>query len=149
MKVRNYNQFEEEENAAMSSRSSRKTVVTTTTTQRTPSTTPGKSPGRRDRPPSPVAISRLAEKNELASLNDRLAAYIDRVRFLETENAQLSKQIRAQEETVTRERTNVKVLFENELADARKLLDELSKEKAKLQIEVGKYKSDADDWKDK
>ena len=96
-----------------------------------------------------MAISRLAEKNELASLNDRLAAYIDRVRFLETENAQLSKQIRAQEETVTRERTNVKVLFENELADARKLLDELSKEKAKLQIEVGKYKSDADDWKDK
>ena len=50
---------------------------------------------------------------------------------------------------MTRERTNVKALFENELADARKLLDELSKEKAKLQIEVGKYKSEADDWKDK
>ncbi len=125
------------------------TTTTTSSGSKTPSGTPGKSPSRRDRPPSPVAISRLAEKNELASLNDRLAAYIDRVRFLETENSQLTKQIRAQEETVTRERTNVKVLFEKELADARKLLDELSKEKAKLQIEVGKYKTEADEWKDK
>ena len=136
----------------MSSRSVRKTVTTTTSSHagtKTPTSTPGKSPGRRDRPPSPVAISRLQEKNELASLNDRLASYIDRVRFLELENSQLTKQIRAQEEVVTRERGNVKALFENELADARKLLDELSKEKAKLQIDVGKYKSDADDWKEK
>ncbi len=135
----------------MSSRSSRKTTTTTTVVSGESSTpgTPGRSPGRRERPPSPVAISRLTEKNTLASLNDRLAAYIDRVRTLELENSQLTKQIRSHEEVVTRERTNIKALYEGELADARKLLDELSREKAKLQIEVGKYKTDADEWKDK
>ena len=36
-------------------------------------------------------------------------------------------------------------LYEAELADARKLLDETAKEKAHLQIEVGKWKAEADD----
>ena len=36
-------------------------------------------------------VSRVQEKNELASLNDRLAAYIERVRQLETENARLTR----------------------------------------------------------
>lgn len=94
-------------------------------------------------------VSRVQEKQELAGLNDRLAAYIDRVRFLEGENAQLSTQVRATEETIQREVTNIKALYEKELADARRLLDETAKEKARLQIEVGKYKADADEWKDK
>ena len=94
-------------------------------------------------------ITRIEEKNALAHLNDRLAAYIDKVRSLEAENYKLSTQIRAHEETVHRETGNIKILYETELADARKLLDETAKEKAKLQIEVGKLKSDADDWRDK
>ena len=36
-------------------------------------------------------------------------------------------------------------LYEAELNDARKLLDETAKEKAHLQIEVGKWKAEADD----
>ena len=36
-------------------------------------------------------------------------------------------------------------LYEAELADARKLLDETAKEKAHLQIEGGKWKAEADD----
>ena len=91
----------------------------------------------------------MEEKKELASLNDRLASYIDRVRQLEHENKQLSTQVRTREETVTREITNIKGLYESELADARKLLDATAKDKASLQLEVNKLRADADDWKDK
>lgn len=40
-------------------------------------------------------------------------------------------------------------MYETELGDTRKLLDELAKEKAKLQIDAGKYKSELDELKDK
>ncbi|KAJ8304161.1 hypothetical protein KUTeg_017746 [Tegillarca granosa] len=133
------------------SKSTKKTVTTTTYTTRTfggeetPSTST--SPGRRARSPSPARITRQQEKEQLQNLNDRLAAYIDKVRFLETENSRLSVQVRSSEETISREVTNVKTLYESELADARKLLDELGKEKAALQIELSKYKEDAEEWK--
>jgi lamin B len=91
----------------------------------------------------------LQEKTELASLNDRLAAYIDRVRFLETENSRLTKQITTHEETLHREVTSIKKLYENELSDARKLLDDTAKDKARLQIEVQKLKSENVELKDK
>lgn len=42
---------------------------------------------------SPTRHSRIAEKVELQSLNDRLACYIDRVRYLETENSRLSLEV--------------------------------------------------------
>ena len=57
-------------------------------------------------------VSRVQEKNELASLNDRLAAYIDRVRQLEAENSRLSRMVQSQEETVTKEVTGIKGLYE-------------------------------------
>lgn len=142
----------------MSSRS-RKTTTTTTVVRQSVGGTPGpstpssssgsfsRSPGRR--PPSPTVVSRLEEKKELAGLNDRLASYIDRVRYLEHENKQLTTQVRTREETVTREITNIKSLYEGELQDARKLLDATAKEKAALQLEVNKLKADADEWRDK
>ena len=134
----------------------RKKVVTTTTTttttrggEETPSTS-GVSPGRRRvRSPSPARTTRQEEKEQLQNLNDRLASYIDRVRYLEQENSRLLVQVKSSEETVTREVSSIKSLYETELEDARRVLDETAKEKAKLQIDVGKYKADADDWKAK
>ena len=89
----------------MSGRIKKTTKVTTTRVSQasTPVQSPARSPGRGGRPPSPIMISRLEEKNELAGLNDRLASYIDRVRSLETENSRLTRLITTQEETVTRE----------------------------------------------
>jgi len=91
----------------------------------------------------------MQEKNDLASLNDRLAVYIDRVRHLETENSRLSRIVQTQEDTVTREVSGIKGMYENELTGARRLLDEMAKEKAKLQIEVGKLKSELEELKEK
>lgn len=103
----------------------------------------------RDRPPSPTMVSRMQEKNELASLNDRLAAYIERVRQLESENSRLMRVVQSKEDTVTREVTSIKNLYEGELASARKLVDDLAKEKAKLQFENGKLKAELDDLREK
>ncbi|XP_056425884.1 lamin-B2 [Hyla sarda] len=96
-------------------------------------------------PLSPTRITRLQEKEELRHLNDRLAVYIDRVRSLELENDRLMVKISEKEEVTTREVSGVKLLYESELADARKVLDETAKDRARLQIELGKYRSDFDE----
>lgn len=135
----------------MASRQSRKSVTTTTVTQSTSADTPksGASPGRRARSPSPARITRMQEKEALQNLNDRLAAYIDRVRYLENENSRLLVQVRSTEETVSREVTNIKSLYESELGEARKLLDDTAKDKAKLQLDANKYRTEAEDWRTK
>ncbi|XP_041826042.1 lamin-B1 [Melanotaenia boesemani] len=93
-------------------------------------------------PLSPTRITRLQEKQQLRDLNDRLAVYIDKVRSLESENDILHLQISEKEEVRSRELTGLKALYETELADARRSLDDSSKERAWLQIELGKIKSD-------
>ncbi|XP_019406207.1 PREDICTED: lamin-B2 [Crocodylus porosus] len=96
-------------------------------------------------PLSPTRISRLQEKEDLRQLNDRLAVYIDRVRALELENDRLLLKISEKEEVTTREVSGIKTLYESELADARRVLDETAKERAKLQIEIGKLRAELDE----
>lgn len=86
------------------------------------------------------------------------------MRNLENENQRLSVQIRTNEEVVKTERTKMRAAFEvwplwawehemmtmmtmvmqTELSDARRLLDETSKEKARLQIEADKARAEFD-----
>ncbi|XP_072715889.1 lamin-B1 [Ciconia boyciana] len=91
---------------------------------------------------SPARMSRLQEKEELRQLNDRLAVYIDKVRSLETENSALQRQVTQREEVRGREVSNLKAVYETELADARQALDDMARERAKLQIELGKIRAD-------
>merc|ERR1712142_1031793 len=87
---------------------------------------------------SPNINARVEEKQELSHLNDRLAAYIDRVRSLESQNAKLSVEVNQAIDTRNREVTNVKAMYETELAESRRLLDDTSKEKALLKLENNK-----------
>uniref|UniRef100_A0A8C0QJ75 IF rod domain-containing protein n=1 Tax=Chelonoidis abingdonii TaxID=106734 RepID=A0A8C0QJ75_CHEAB len=89
-------------------------------------------------PLSPTRLSRLQEKEELQQLNDRLAAYIDRVRALEADKATLQLRLAEQEEGSSRELGNLRLRYETELADARKALDCIAIERATLQVELGK-----------
>ncbi|XP_048877083.1 lamin-B1 [Brienomyrus brachyistius] len=93
-------------------------------------------------PLSPTRISRLQEKEELSNLNDRLAVYIDKVRSLESENSVLHLQITEKEEVRSRELSGLKSLYETELADTRRSLDDTAKERARLQIELGKLRTE-------
>lgn len=105
----------------------------------------GQSHSRISSPLSPTRMSRIEEKRQLAGLNDRLASYIEHIRRLESENNRLTVQIRNTEEVVTRERNNIRAAFEAELADARRLLDDTAKEKARIQIEADKARAEFDD----
>ncbi|XP_042309658.1 lamin-B1 [Sceloporus undulatus] len=93
-------------------------------------------------PLSPTRISRLQEKEELRELNDRLAVYIDKVRSLELENSALHLQVSEREEVRGRELSGLKALYEAELADARRALDDTARERARLQIEIGKVRAE-------
>jgi len=141
----------------MSSRSRKSTTTTTVrqvvagsieSEQGTPAgQSSHRSPGRR--PPSPNFVARKQEKEELAHLNTRLATYIDKVRSLESENRSLRTKIVSYEETSTRETSNLKALYEQELADARKNLDAIAIDKAKLEVEVGSLRGETATWKEK
>ncbi|XP_036703944.1 lamin-B2 isoform X3 [Balaenoptera musculus] len=96
-------------------------------------------------PLSPTRLSRLQEKEELRELNDRLAHYIDRVRALELENDRLQLKISEREEVTTREVSGIKTLYEAEVADARRVLDETARDRARLQIEIGKLRADLEE----
>lgn len=137
----------------MTSRTSRKTTYTSSTTTSESDTPRGggsasmgsASKSARSSPLSPTRISRLQEKADLQNLNDRLAAYIDRVRQLEFENNRLNLQVETIQESVQKEVVSMKGLYEQELDDARKLLDDTAREKAQLQIDVGKLKTENED----
>lgn len=98
-------------------------------------------------PYSPTRVTRIQEKNELQNLNDRLACYIDRVRNLETENSRLVLEIQSCHETTTREISNIKSMYVQELSDARKLLDITAKEKARLEIDTTRLWEENDELK--
>ncbi|KAM4037603.1 lamin-B3-like isoform 3-T3 [Anomaloglossus baeobatrachus] len=105
-------------------------------TRATPAAAGAPSPG------SPTRLSRLQEKEELRHLNDRLAAYIERVRSLEADKSLLRLQLEEKEEVTTREVSTLRLLYETELADARKLLDHTANERARLQVELGKIREE-------
>ncbi|XP_028811876.1 lamin L3 isoform X7 [Denticeps clupeoides] len=91
---------------------------------------------------SPTRISRMQEKEELRHLNDRLAAYIERVRQLENDKSSLQLLLEEKEESSGREAANIRRIYDAELADARKSLDSIANERARLQIELSQLLED-------
>jgi len=120
----------------MSTRSKKAGTPVTQGGSATPSSQQQSQSQRPGSPLSPTRLSRLQEKADLQNLNDRLAAYIDRVNHLQTENNRLSREVQTSQETVTREVSNIKSMYDTELSSARRLLDELHREKARLEVDV-------------
>ena len=80
----------------------------------------------------------MQEKQELAHLNDRLLSYIEQVRNMKDSNVRLELELQTVKDTAGKDIEAMKALYEAELADARNLIDETAKEKARQQILANK-----------
>ena len=130
----------------MASKSKKSSAATSTTIelvstpQSSQQSTPSSQASTPSRPVSPARLSRIQERAELQNLNDRLAAYIDRNRQLETENGRLKVQV--QKTVETREIHSIKKLYEAELGDTRSSLDAIAKEKAQTELLLSRAQED-------
>ncbi|XP_005798018.2 keratin, type II cytoskeletal 8-like [Xiphophorus maculatus] len=95
-----------------------------------------------------VEVIRTQEKEQIKTLNNRFASFIDKVRFLEQQNKMLeTKWSLLQEQTTTR--SNIDSMFEAYIANMRRQLDGLGNEKMKLEGELKNMQNLVEDFKHK
>ena len=90
--------------------------------------------------------SREREKKDMQALNERFANYIEKVRFLEAQNKKLASELDQLRSHWGKETSAVKKMYETELEEARKLIDDTGKEKARLALRVGQLEEQLDDF---
>ncbi|XP_047642661.1 keratin, type II cytoskeletal 79 [Phacochoerus africanus] len=95
---------------------------------------------------------RTQEREQIKTLNDKFASFIDKVRFLEQQNKVLETkwallQEQGQNSGVTRK--NLEPLFENYISNLRMQLDSLQSERGRLDSELRNMQDLVEDFKNK
>jgi intermediate filament protein if len=85
---------------------------------------------------SGVKSSRDKEKKDMQDLNERFASYIEKVRFLEAQNRRLDGELEKLKSKWGKETTQIKGLYQAELDEAKRLLEEAQKEKSRLEMRI-------------
>ncbi|KAL0977827.1 hypothetical protein UPYG_G00161790 [Umbra pygmaea] len=95
-----------------------------------------------------IQVVRTQEKEQIKTLNNRFASFIDKVRFLEQQNKMLeTKWSLLQDQTSTR--SNIDAMFEAYISNLRRQLDGLGNEKMKLEGELRNMQGLVEDFKNK
>ncbi|XP_066528190.1 intermediate filament protein ON3-like [Hoplias malabaricus] len=95
-----------------------------------------------------IQVVRTQEKEQIKTLNNRFASFIDKVRFLEQQNKMLeTKWCLLQDQTTNR--SNIDTMFEVYIANLRRQLDGLGNEKIKLEGELKNMQGLVEDFKNK
>lgn len=94
---------------------------------------------------SSVKTNREREKKDMQDLNERFANYIEKVRFLEAQNKKLGNELDELRSKWGKETGHIKQMYEAELAEARKLIDDLSRDKAALEIKMSSIQEQFND----
>lgn len=94
-----------------------------------------------------IKSSRVQEKKDMQDLNERFANYIEKVRFLEAQNRKLAQELEQLKNKWGKETAAVKAMYQAELDEARKLLDDAEKEKARLEIRAASLEEQIDEIK--
>ncbi|KAJ4934955.1 hypothetical protein JOQ06_007735 [Pogonophryne albipinna] len=91
---------------------------------------------------------RTHEKEQIKTLNNRFASFIDKVRFLEQQNKMLeTKWNLLQGQTTTR--SNIDAMFEAYISNLRRQLDGLGNDKMKLEADLHNMQGLVEDFKNK
>ncbi|XP_063068140.1 desmin b [Engraulis encrasicolus] len=85
--------------------------------------------------------TRTNEKVELQHLNDRFASYIEKVRFLEQQNAVLTVEI---ERLKGREPTRIADLYEEEMRELRRQIEILTNQRSQVEVQRDNLADDLD-----
>ncbi|KAG7268403.1 hypothetical protein CRUP_016277 [Coryphaenoides rupestris] len=93
-------------------------------------------------------MSRAHEKEQIKSLNNRFASFIDKVRFLEQQNKMLETKLDLMQGQGMG-RSNVEPLFEAYLAGLRRQMDLVNNDKTKLDGELRNMQTLVEDFKHK
>ena len=96
-----------------------------------------------------VVDTRHKEKKDMQDLNERFASYIEKVRFLEAQNRRLADELDKLKQKWGKETTAIKAMYQAELDEARRLLDESEKEKAKYQIRCDSLEEQMNELREK
>lgn len=96
---------------------------------------------------SAINEARDHEKKEMQDLNDRLGNYIDNIRGLESQNRKLAEELDALRSKWGRDTTSVRAMYEGELKDARKEMDEGAKKKAEIDLKVARLQDQMNEYR--
>ncbi|XP_023248849.1 intermediate filament protein ON3-like [Seriola lalandi dorsalis] len=95
-----------------------------------------------------LSMSRAHEKEQIKSLNNRFASFIDKVRFLEQQNKMLETKLELLQGQGLG-RSNVEPLFEAYMAGLRRQMDLVNNDKTKLDGELRNMQGLVEDYKHK
>ncbi|XP_046494406.1 keratin, type II cytoskeletal 8 [Equus quagga] len=95
-----------------------------------------------------IQAVRTQEKEQIKTLNNKFASFIDKVRHLEQQNKILETKWSFLQQQKTA-RSNMDNMFESYINNLRRQLDALGQEKLKLEVELGNMQGLVEDFKNK
>uniref|UniRef100_A0A0N5ACK4 IF rod domain-containing protein n=1 Tax=Syphacia muris TaxID=451379 RepID=A0A0N5ACK4_9BILA len=98
---------------------------------------------------STIRDTREREKKEMSDLNDRLASYIEKVRFLEAQNRKLAADLELLRSRWGKDTLSVRTMYEAELQQAQKVKDDTDRERQELENQIRKLMEEITEYRRK